>query len=269
MGEARMTTIIYYFTGTGNSLQIARQIGKRLGNCQIESMAKEPPSRPVGGPEEGIGFVFPVYFAGTPRIVKQFVEKLDVDKETYCFALASYGGLNFDALGQLDEVLRQKGARLAYGELIKSPGNNLIHYGSQTYERIHNIIETANIDIARIAEAVEKKEVRPIKRLGIRISKWASNRNYDKTAQFVEKFSVTENCTSCSLCTKVCPVQNITLKDQKPAWHDHCEQCLACIQWCPREAIQHGQKTVNRKRYHNPYVTVKDIAEGNSTTTNI
>ena len=37
------------------------------------------------------------------------------------------------------------------------------------------------------------------------------------------------------------------------------EQCLACIQWCPQEAIQFGKKTPRYKRYHHPEVTVREM----------
>jgi hypothetical protein len=34
---------------------------------------------------------------------------------------------------------------------------------------------------------------------------------------------------------------------------------MACIQWCPEQAIQYGTKTAAYERYHNPEVTVKDM----------
>ena len=86
-----MRNTIYYFTGTGNSLYIAQQLKKQLEDCQIESMTKESPKKPIGGQEENIGFIFPVYYWGMPRIVKKFVEKLDINKGTYVFCIVNYG----------------------------------------------------------------------------------------------------------------------------------------------------------------------------------
>ena len=56
-----MKSTIYYFSATGNSLEIARQISKELDNCTIKSMTTKLPEEPVGGPDESIGFVFPVF----------------------------------------------------------------------------------------------------------------------------------------------------------------------------------------------------------------
>lgn len=259
-----MGTTIYYFTGTGNSLQIARQLQKQLKDSKIESMAKEPPVQSVGGPEEIIGFVFPVYYWGPPRIVKRFTEKLDISKGTYCFAVINYGRFKIDTLSLLDDVLKEKGAELSYGAGIRLPGNYIVNYDSKSPEEINKITEEATIQIKKIAKDIEKKEVRPIKRFLTGISRWGNGLIYKNIENFDEKFIVTENCTSCGLCRDICPVQNIKLVNQKPTWFHHCERCMACIQWCPVEAIQYGQKTVERRRYHNPHVTAEDIVEGNN-----
>lgn len=266
-GESKMRTLIYYFTGTGNSLYIAQQLEKQLENCQIRSMSREPPTQPVGGPDENIGFVFPVYYWGMPMIVKRFVEKLDISKGAYIFAIVNYRGLKLDTLGLLNDILEQKNAELAYGYGIKMPGNSITNYGPPSPEKTHKIIENANFKIDEVAKAITKKEIVPIKRLGTLISKWGNSSIYKNIEKFDEKFTVTEKCNSCGICSEICPVQNIKIEDQTPTWQHHCEKCVACIQWCPKEAVQYGQKTVKRRRYRNPHVQAKDIIEGNETKT--
>jgi hypothetical protein len=34
---------------------------------------------------------------------------------------------------------------------------------------------------------------------------------------------------------------------------------MACLQWCPAEAIQYGKATKARKRYHHPQAKAKDF----------
>jgi Fe-S-cluster-containing hydrogenase component 2 len=58
---------------------------------------------------------------------------------------------------------------------------------------------------------------------------------------------------------KVCPVENIELVDKKPVWQQHCEQCFACLQWCPHNAIQFSSKTSGKQRYHHPDVKVEEM----------
>ncbi|WP_148266639.1 flavodoxin family protein [Methanocella arvoryzae] len=35
-----MAATIYYFTGTGNSLYVARTVAQKLGDCKLVNMAK-------------------------------------------------------------------------------------------------------------------------------------------------------------------------------------------------------------------------------------
>jgi MinD superfamily P-loop ATPase len=49
------------------------------------------------------------------------------------------------------------------------------------------------------------------------------------------------------------------MNERRPAWQHHCEQCFACLHWCPAQAIQYGKHTAGRTRYHHPDVMAKDI----------
>jgi ferredoxin len=180
----------------------------------------------------------------------------------------NYWQLRLDTLGLLDDILHENGVRLSYGKGISMPGNAITHYGPISPEKIRKKIEKANIEINEVVEAISEKEVRSIRRFGTHISKWGNNSIYKNIKKFDEKFTITENCNGCGICSDICPVQNIKLESQKPTWQHHCERCLACIQWCPTEAIQYGHKTVKRRRYRNPGVTANDIVEGNNTKKN-
>ena len=68
-----------------------------------------------------------------------------------------------------------------------------------------------------------------------------------------------EKCNGCGICSKVCPVNNIEIIKAKPVWMHRCEQCMACLQWCPQEAIQYGKNTTGRTRYRHPSVKLEDI----------
>ena len=82
---------------------------------------------------------------------------------------------------------------------------------------------------------------------------------YNLVKTLDKNFHIDGTCTSCGICERICPVKNITLEAGRPVWHGSCEQCLACIQWCPEECIQYGRKTKNYERYHHPEVKVNDV----------
>ncbi|MBN2560246.1 MAG: 4Fe-4S binding protein [Phycisphaerae bacterium] len=47
-----------------------------------------------------------------------------------------------------------------------------------------------------------------------------------------------EKCTGCGACVDVCPVEAITLNDEKAAVdQENCTDCAVCVAECPTEAI--------------------------------
>ena len=60
---------------------------------------------------------------------------------------------------------------------------------------------------------------------------------------------------------KLCPRQNIVIKDGRAAIGTDCIGCLACLQYCPKEAIHMGGVTLRRERYHNPKVPASELME--------
>jgi ferredoxin len=258
-----MNPTIYYFSATGNSLSIARQIAKGLENCTIKSMAVGATDEPVGGPDNPIGFVFPVFYIGLPRLVKHFAQNLNIIRGTYCFAFINFGGNGADTLGMLDDILKEKGVCLSYAAGVKMPGNYIVKYQAFAKDVVQKLIENAMKKADEAAEAVAGGKVWPIKRKARLLSKIANcSYLYKGISEWDKKFEVSGKCSGCGLCARVCPVNNIKIEDRNPIWQYRCERCLACIQWCPHEAIEYGRKTIGRRRYHNPNIKVEDIIRG-------
>lgn len=87
-----MNTTIYYFSGTGNSLKVAKDLSEQLEDSKIVQICKNNMSILKDTQSEKIGFVFPVYFSGIPVMLKSFMENLQVGKHNYVFAIATCGG---------------------------------------------------------------------------------------------------------------------------------------------------------------------------------
>lgn len=120
-----MKTIIYYFTGTGNSLAAARNIAAALEDCELVSIAslKNAPGG-IAPPAERVGIVCPVYDSGLPVIVAEFAGRLDLTRARYTFALVTLGGTGVSALHQLNGILRKRqGRNLDAAFIVKMPGN--------------------------------------------------------------------------------------------------------------------------------------------------
>ncbi|MFB3892174.1 MAG: EFR1 family ferrodoxin [Phycisphaerae bacterium] len=259
-----MNTLLYWFSGTGNSLAIARALAAKLG----EGVELAPMARAIKGhledmpAPECIGLVYPVYAFGPPRIVADFAGRLKAEPSTFIFTVATCGSTPGAAHSIIRGVLKRRGLRLAAGWTVRMPGNCITLYPSPPEEKQKKLFGRTTAAVDRIARGVAIRRrgalqdtvppfnwlMRPIWRMGVR-----------HFASADRKFRATDACTHCGLCERICPVENVRLVDKRPQWLGHCEQCMACIQFCPVEAIQYGRKTAGRKRYHHPAVAAKDL----------
>ncbi len=83
-----MSTEIYYFSGTGNSLAVARDIARKTNGKLIPIPSIMDKER-IKTDADVIGIVFPVYYepyGGVPLIVRRFVRKLEGIGSKYIFA---------------------------------------------------------------------------------------------------------------------------------------------------------------------------------------
>ena len=80
-----MKHTIYYFTGTGNTLDIAKSISKKV-NAELIPISKS--LKEISG--DLIGIAFPIYMFNAPRIVYKFLSKIKSCK--YLYLVMTMGG---------------------------------------------------------------------------------------------------------------------------------------------------------------------------------
>ena len=102
-----MKNVIFYFTGTGNSLKVAKDIAAAIGECDIVAIAThfyEPYT--FTDAYKRIGFIFPVYAEGLPNLMKRFVAEIELpsDQNVYYFAVATHGGLAGNGVALLTHI---------------------------------------------------------------------------------------------------------------------------------------------------------------------
>jgi ferredoxin len=268
-----MNTILYYFSGTGNSLVIARDLAAALGNTTLIAIPRALQAPVAGaanaaGVADATGIVFPVYAWGPPRIIMDFIKARTWHGIPYLFAVCTCGGFPGGTLTLTDRALRARGGRLNAGFSIVMPGNYTPMYGAIAETKQQKMFARARARVAEIAELIKAHRNQPVEK-SFGLVNWLTGFLYKfgmpkfKTSD--AKFWVLDTCTHCGLCVKICPRLNIDLKDGHPQWHGNCEQCMACLQWCPVEAIQFGRATQNRTRYHHPAIKAKDlfVTQGN------
>lgn len=255
-----MKTTIYYFTGTGNSLKIAKDLSQRLDECELIPIAKNVHQKDIISRSEKVGIVCPLYFGGLPEIVVDFLEKITFEKTKYIFSVVSRGTARIrGALSQINKLLKEKKKDLNAGFYTYMPGNYIINYDIIPNERQQFLFQKTNRKINRIAQIIKNNKYKIEKEMYLRGALVLNNRFRQKVNNCDDKFMVNENCNSCGICKKICPINNIIIINGNPHWQHRCQLCLACIHFCPQEAIQYGTETINRKRYHHPEITIDDM----------
>lgn len=280
--------MIFYFTGTGNSRHVAQMLGKKLSEkiISINEMMRDDDAsyRFLIREDEHIILVFPIYSWGVPVPIRAFIEKVQfafgngnvlpasgndktppasanelpssapTNTPPSILAVATCGDFAGDADKQLKKLLAARAFHLAAFYTVSMPNCYILMQGFDvdSDEKAQRKIDMSEERVDQIVTSI--REERGDKTLYSRGSlPWlktniiypAFMKNCDGT-----KFHATEGCNHCTLCEKLCPMGNITLKEGVPQWGSNCVQCLACIHHCPKRAIEYANATQNKGRYY-------------------
>ena len=258
--------MLFYFTGTGNSLYVAQYIAEKQNQklVSIANCVNEMSFSFMLQDDEIIGFSFPVYFWGMPTIVEEFIRKLSFEnyQGQYLFVVFNCGG----SIGNIDKIfakkMKRKGYLLTAPFSVFMPDNYILMMDLLTPEdKIEPLLKNTDKHLLKINDLISKREKGelPLHKKGW---PWLASTlapPYYQRHRSTKPFHATEDCTSCGLCEKICPCKTISMKDGKPFWSKECTQCLACLHRCPTRAVQYGKKTYQRGRYLNPNISWKEI----------
>jgi ferredoxin len=251
--------IIFYFSGTGNSFNTAREIASALGDTEL--VFTKGDYKPTDSYER-IGFVFPCYAGGAPKPMLEFLRALPLHtgSSDYVFSVVTCNVAGSNSLPMLRNELQKKGLALHYGKVLPMVGNYVIEYAPPKNQA--EKLAIAQEKTTQIAEEIKNKALRSSGRKLLPFSAFYAVGN--QFFKYKEKqFRVSDACIFCGLCAGLCPVGNITCAGGKPEFlHKSCTNCLACLHWCPKAAIDCGRSTVKRERYHHPDVTAAELIRG-------
>ena len=259
-----MNLVLYYFSATGNSIIVARDIAAEFKDAQLVPITK---ALSIDSQEQApaVGIIFPVYMFGLPLIVADFLKAIKVKPDAYVFSVATLGGLPGRAHSLAKKILKARGIKLSSGFSVTMPGNYTPLYGAIAKELQEGMFQREKVKAREIAQSVRERrtgimEEKPLfaNLLLYTLLYMAGSRQIPGSAK---GFWITDVCIKCGRCAEVCPVVNIEIVDGKPRWFDHCQHCMACLQWCPVEAIQYKKATIGKKHYHHPDISEKDIRQ--------
>jgi ferredoxin len=267
---------IYYFTGSGNSLYVAKELEKHIPGAELIPLVRLLSKDRIVCNAETVGFVFPNHGMTVPIPVKNFIEKAELDSARYIFAVATRGGTKCFAFDKINKLLRAKGKELdSYFSLnMASNDPKFAGYEIPTEEKLKRIEADIGNKLDNIGKVIINKEKSQKKDKDYIPSGYLLERLALLGMLYAEKSGVNDyfysdsRCMGCGTCEKVCPSQKIRLIDNKPVWQNNvkCFLCYACINYCPVQASQIKDKwymksyTPMNGRYPHPYATVNEIS---------
>ena len=241
--------MIFYFTGTGNSLHAARKLLYK--GEQLVDMAKALEDGALSyqlSEGERVGFVYPEYCGTFGATVREFVSKLELQGFRYVFALITCAGKGVSG-GELRKLLESRGIPLHYADFVVMPSNCVTFFDVPGEEKAAEILQKAEAYLAELREELRSHPVDPPKQ-SLHTAMIAKTYVF---ANGTKKYFADDRCIGCGLCAKNCPSHAIEMQNGGPVWvKPHCDLCCGCINRCPVQAIQYGKGTKNRRRYVHP-----------------
>ncbi|MBP7174893.1 MAG: EFR1 family ferrodoxin [Thermoclostridium sp.] len=251
--------MIFYFSGTGNSLYAAKTIA-RAQNEQLASIADEYDRTKATfeyevRENELLGFVYPVYAWAPPKIVMDFISHLKISGgKPFVFNVSVCGDEEGKTTAVLQKKLVKSGLQLESSFSLVMPNNYIVGFDTDPKELELKKLQNAEQRLEHINEVLSQRKqgITELKSGKLGWTKtYLVNPLFNQFARNPRYFYATEKCNGCGLCERICPVHTITV-EQKPTWGKHCTQCLGCINRCPVQAIQYAKATVTKGRYVHP-----------------
>ncbi|MBQ7861044.1 MAG: EFR1 family ferrodoxin [Clostridia bacterium] len=244
--------MILYFTGTGNSEYCARFIADRIGDECI-NLAERIRVKDFSSFESEKPWIIcvPTYAWKIPAVVTELLGKAELKGSKDVYFVMTCGG-QIGKAEKYNKALCDKIGKSYKGTAkVKMAENYLAMFEVTTPDEEELLMKEANVNLEQVSELIKKNESLPEVREGAigALLSGKVNEMFNKYYLRDDKFTVKDNCTSCGLCAKKCPLGNVEIKDGKPLWKGNCTHCMACICNCPVEAIEYGKKSVGKRRY--------------------
>lgn len=285
--------MIFYFSGTGNTKWAASKLAAATREDLISIapyMRADDSSHNLAEPfilkeNERLGFVFPVHGWRVPKLVREFISKMKIQRVSsdasggnkakaddclknrpfaYCVCTAGDSiGLTIE---NLNKVISQNPSLQALGITEVSSSYSLIMPESyiglpfmdvDPKEREIRKKENAAQELAVVCEEIfDRKE--GINRLVKGPIPWFFTK---VVGSFFENVLITDKrfhvekdrCVKCGICANVCPVGDIKGgHGEYPVWlhHKDCLTCFTCYHHCPHHAIEFGNQTQKKGQYY-------------------
>lgn len=254
-----MKIVALYFSGTGNTAYVVRQIGAQVNKhisfraLNIEAVTHNN----IGDIEQAdlLLFAYPIYGSLAPLLMRQFVAEYGLHfsgkRAAIIITQVLFSG---DGGAYLARKLRKFDVDVVAIEHFNMPNNisDSTLFKIRSQEVNAETIKSADIKITRFTQALLEGKAKTV-----------GDNLFSRLLGLVQRlpFSLVEKryrarvkidqhlCNMCTVCVQLCPTDNLREDTQQIAANSHCTLCYRCVNLCPQKAISIFSKKKPRVQY--------------------
>lgn len=232
-----------YFSGTGNTKYCLEKF-VALYDATAETVSLEE-SAVIGKImlHKDIIFAYPIYYSNLPKIVRDFInDNQTIWEKKNIFIISTMGLFSGDGAGLSARLFKKYKAHIWGGLHLKMPDcicdvKALKHSPSQNQQIVFNAGKDIQLAVNKLKQGVSIKDG-----LGFfyHIAGFLGQRFWfiSKTLHYYENVHIDKTaCIGCGTCVSTCPMQNLSLIQEKAVAGKKCTLCYRCANQCKRKAI--------------------------------
>lgn len=258
MSFERLT--IFYFSGTGNSKNVAQWMSSVASKYNIESSIHNIATINRDSVEPVpinslIIFISPVHGFNYPPVMLHFIARFPKGQNKVILMDTRAGLLigNYNLPGLSGAtflfsslILKLKGYSISGIKPVDLPSNWISLHPGLNARAIKKLHEKQKAKVVGFGEKVftgQKIHIPwPEVLIDIVIAPVSIGYYFAGRFLFAKTFYASGDCNHCDVCIKNCPVKAIVKIDNRPFWTFKCESCMRCMSNCPKRSIEtaHG-----------------------------
>lgn len=238
-----MKTLIYCFSGTGNTLKACEELKDALNTLGHETdvfrlMPNSEPPAPQG--YDRLIVAYPVHAFNAPAPFLKFLKRLPKGNKTLPTYLLRTSGeplkLNHASGITPKRILRRRGYPVRGEFAYVMPYNIIFRHPDGMAARMRRAMKLQIEDAAKVIAEGTGRRIKngPFRR----VVSFVLRIEHTAMPLIGRRFRAAEGCTGCGLCERVCPQGNIKIVDGKPKFGKTCAGCMGCAFLCPKDALR-------------------------------
>ncbi len=246
--------MVVYFSGTGNSRHCAELLAQKLGDECVDSFhfIRDGIAAELITAKPWV-FVAPTYAWRLPRAFAQFIRSGSFAGSGDAWFVMTCGSEPGDDRYNA-ALCAEKGLRYRGTLPVVMPDNYIVLFPSPKPEVSARQLAAVPALLEEAAGRIAAGQDFPALKVGWadRLKSGLVNEGFNRYFVRSKKFTVSDACVGCGKCGQLCPLGGIHMEEGRPVWEGDCTHCMACISFCPTQAIEYGRSTRGKARYRGP-----------------